>query len=249
MSSMQASMNNTWDYRWQKFFAWSGIVFLITMGLGLEVIMPQPPAFDISAAETAQYYIDNQMRILIGMTFCYIGCLFELFWSLQLGVMLWRLDKGSRIATIVTEVCLISTPLLLFLDIPIFTIAAYRPAEISPEITRALSDLAWIASMLIWPPLMAGMLFAGIIILNTQERPDSFPKWMGWICIIAGAMEPHQAGIIFTKSGLFAPDGLMSWYGAVFTWGPWIFLMAIGMICMLNKPEYKNLILQATEKK
>jgi hypothetical protein len=72
---------------------------------------------------------------------------------------------------------------------------------------------------------------------------------MGWICIIAGAMEPHQAGIIFTKSGLFAPDGLMSWYGAVFTWGPWIFLMAIGMICMLNKPEYKNLILQATEKK
>ena len=239
MTQVQA-LSPTWDYKWQRFFAWSGIFFLVTMGLGLEVFMPQPPAFDISAAETAQYYIDHQMRILIGMTFCYIGCLFELFWGLQLCSMLSRLDRGTRILSTVTAVCLASTPILLFLDIPLFMIAAYRPEEISPEITRALSDLAWVASMLIWPPLMAGMIFVGIIILKTQGHPYSFPKWTGWASIFAGGMEPHQAGIVFTKTGLFAPNGLMSWYGAIFTWGPWITLMGIAMIQMLNKPEYEK---------
>jgi hypothetical protein len=229
-----------WDYNWQRLFAWSGILFLFFMGTGLEIFMPQPPRFDISAVETARYYTDHQLRILIGMTLCSIGYVFELLWTMQLGAMLWRLERGSRIATLAATVGLVSTPLLGTLDIAVFCVAAYRPSDINPEITRALSDVAWIASMLIWPPLMFGMIAVGIIILKTQGHRYSFPKWTGWASIVTGLMEPHQAAIIFTKTGLFAPDGLMSWYGAVFTWGPWIFLMGVAMIRMLNKAEYKE---------
>ncbi len=53
MERTQALRQN-WDHNWQKFFAWSGLIFVVLCGLGLEVFMPQPPHFDLSAADTAR---------------------------------------------------------------------------------------------------------------------------------------------------------------------------------------------------
>jgi hypothetical protein len=50
-------------------------------------------------------------------------------------------------------------------------------------------------------------------------------------------VEPGQAGIIFDKSGLFAPNGLGSWYLAVFTWGPWIVFISIAQACILAREK------------
>jgi len=175
------------------------------------------------------------------MTLCSISMAFLLAWTIQLGMMLWRLDTGTRVATIVAIVSLCSTPMLLALDICFFTIAAYRP-DISPEIIRAFSDTAWIGSMLVWPPLMLGMLIVGIIILKTQGWADSFPIWGAWVSFIAATAEPFQAGIVFTKTGVLAPNGLMTWYWAVFTWGPWIFLLAVAMIRLVAKQETEQQI-------
>jgi len=41
MERTQALPQN-WDHNWQKFFAWSGLIFVVLCGLGLEVFMPQP---------------------------------------------------------------------------------------------------------------------------------------------------------------------------------------------------------------
>jgi hypothetical protein len=34
----------------------------------------------------------------------------------------------------------------------------------------------------------------------------------------------------------------MTWYGAVFTWGPWIFLLAVAMIRLVAKQETEQQI-------
>ena len=149
--------------------------------------------------------------------------------------MLWRLDSGSHVATLVTIVCLAASPILLSFVIAIFAMPAYRPTEINPDVTLMISDLAWIGSMLIWPHLCVAMLMVGIIILKTQGRPESFPAWSGWVSIIAAAIEPFQGAILFTKSGPLAPDGLLTWYAAVFSWGPWILLLSIAMLRILSR--------------
>jgi hypothetical protein len=92
MTYQQESLN-TWDHKWQQFFALCGILFAVFCGLGLEVFMPQPPAFNISAAATAQYYATHQMGVMIGMTFCSIAMAFLLAWTIQLGVMLGSATK------------------------------------------------------------------------------------------------------------------------------------------------------------
>jgi hypothetical protein len=95
-------------------------------------------------------------------------------------------------------------PVLPSFDCAVGAVAAYRPTAANPDVTRAMSDLGWISSMLIWPPLAFGMILAGIVILRTWQQP-----------------------------GAFAPNGPGSWYLAVFTWGPWIILSSIAQVRLL----------------
>ena len=220
--------------RWQRFFAWNGVLFAVSCLLGLEVFMPQPPSFDISPAATADYYVAHQTGFLIGVTLCGVAMAFLLAWSLQLGYMLWGAGS-SRIGTIVAIVSLGASPILLSFDLTFFAIAVYRAGQVSPEVTQALSDVAWIGSMLIWPQLAFAMLLVGILILRSRGRDAMFPAWLGWLSIVVAAVEPFQAGIIFEKSGPFAPDAVLTWYAAVFTWGLWIVALTVVMIRRLSQ--------------
>jgi len=214
---------------WEKAFAWSGLVFAVLCLFGLEVVGPQPPSFSASAAETSKFYVENGMRTLLLVTFCSISMAFLLAWSVQLGVMLWRRPELSRPAIVVAILSLSSTPILLSFDLAFFAMAAYRAGDISPEIIQGFSDVAWIGSMLIWPPLTASMVIIGVLILQL-DQPSFIPRWLGWYSLLCAAAEPFQGLIIFFKEGAFGPRGLATWYLAVPTWGFWIIALSIVMV-------------------
>jgi hypothetical protein len=214
---------------WEKVFAWSGPVFAVLCLFGLEVLGPQPPSFSASAAETSEFYVRNGTRVLLLVTFCSVSMAFLIAWSIQLGVMLWRRPALSRPAIVVAMASLLSTPVLLAFDLTFFAMAAYRAGHISPEIIQAFSDVAWIGSMLIWPPLAASMVVIGILILQL-EPPAFIPRWLGWYSLWCAAAEPFQGLIIFFKHGPFGPRGITTWYLAVPTWGFWIIALSIVMV-------------------
>jgi hypothetical protein len=221
---------------WEKVFAWSGLVFAVLCLLGLEVLGPQPPSFSASAAETSEFYVENGTRVLLLVTFCSISMAFLIAWSIQLGVMLWRRPELSRPAIVVAMLSLGSTPILLAFDLTFFAMAAYRAGDISPEITQGFSDVAWIGSMLIWPPLTASMVIIGILILQL-DRPAFVPRWLGWYSLWCAAAEPFQGLIIFFKEGAFGPRGIATWYLAVPTWGFWIIALSIVMVRAVASSE------------
>jgi hypothetical protein len=228
-----ATVSRDFDYRWQQVFALSGLVGVVLCLVAWEVCMPQPPDFTMSGPQTAQFYSSHQTGMLIGVTLSSLGMPFLIAWTIQLGAMLRRLEGGSGLVAIVATVGTISIPILLVYDVVVWAIAAYRPQDTTADVTRAFSDLGWISSMLIWPPLAAGMALTGVIIMKTRRKPGAFPVWLGWFSYIVAIAELGQAPIIFYKSGPFAPDGAGSWYLAVFTWGPWIIALSIQMSRML----------------
>jgi hypothetical protein len=228
-------MSPSWEYRWHQFFAASGAIGVLLCLIAWEALWPQPPDFDMSGVQTAQFYAEHQTGMLLGIVVTSIGLPFLMLWSLQLGSMLRRLEGGSALVSIAATVGVLTIDILLVFDLAVWAVAAYRPAETNPDVTRAFSDLGWISSMFIWPPLALGMALIGVVILKTQHKAGALPAWTGWISIVAAIAEPGQAGIIFAKSGVFAPDGLGSWYLAVFTWGPWILLLSIAQVRHLAK--------------
>ena len=232
-----ATATQGFDYRWQQVFAVSGVVGVVLCLVAWEVFFPQPPDFAMSGSQTAQFYASHQNGMLIGITLSSIGMPFLIAWTIQLGAMLRRLEGGSGLVAIVATVGTVSIPILLSFDVAVWAIAAYRPQDTSADVTRAFSDLGWIASMLIWPPLCAGMALTGVIIMKTRGKVGAFPAWLGWFSYIVAIAEFGQAAIIFYKSGPFAPDGAGSWYLAVFTWGPWIIALSVQMSRMLARQQ------------
>jgi hypothetical protein len=229
------------DYIWQRLFAACGLLFFIFTLLGLEVFWPQPPSFAWTAEQTAAYYLEHRTGFLVGVVLCSIGMAFLLAWTVQFCLMLWRLEGASRAVSAVTVASLAASPILLSFDLAIFGVAAYRPAQINPEITRALSDIAWLGSQHIWPMLTLGMALSGVLILRTQGRSESLPAWLGYFSLLVAICEFGQVPIFFVNSGPFSGDGAGAWYLATFTWGPWILAAAWAMWRVLGQLQLAHL--------
>jgi len=223
------------DYLWQRFFAACAFLFVAFTFVGLEVFWPQPPSFALSAEQTAAFYVEHQRGFLIGVVLCSIGMAFLLAWTVQFCLMLGRLEGRSHAVTAVTVASLAASPILLSFDLAIFGVAAYRPDQVDPDVTRALRDIAWLGSQHIWPMLALAMALSGVLILRTQGRPGSFPAWLGWFGVIVAIFEFGQLPIFFTKTGPFAGDGIGAWYLATFSWGPWILAAGVCMYRILGR--------------
>ena len=230
-----SSMSETFDRRWQRCFAACALYFAVLTGIGLEICLPQPPHFDWTAVQTAHYYVVNATGFRWGVTLISIGMALLLAWTVQFGLMLWRLEGGSHAVSAVTIASLISTPILLAFDLAIFAIAAFRPQSTSPQITQALSDVAWISSELIWPMLAVGMALGGTLIIRSAGRPGSLPAWIGWFGLLDAVIELAQIPIVFEHGGLFAANEL-SWYLPVISWGLWALGTGYEMYRTLGEP-------------
>jgi hypothetical protein len=230
------SLSKRFDFAWQRFFAACSLIFAVLTGLGLEAFWPQPPGFDWTAQHTAHYYVVHETRFRIGITLITIGMAFLLAWTVQFCLMLARLEGGSRAVSAVTFASLISTPILLAFDLGVFAIAAFRPATTNPQITQALSDIAWISSELIWPMLAGGMALGGILIIRTPGRPGSLPAWIGWFGLVDAVLELAQIPIVFEHHGPFAANEV-SWYAPVISWGLWALSTGYAMWVALGR-EY-----------
>ena len=173
-------MSEREDFLWQRFFAAFSFLFVVFTFVGLEVFWPQPPSFALSAEQTAAYYVEHQNGFFIGIVMCSIGMAFLLAWTVQFCLMLWRLEGRSHAVTAVTVASLAASPILLSFDLAIFGVAAFRPGSTSPDVTRAMSDVAWLGSQHIWPMLALGMALAGVLIIKTRGRSGSLPAWLGY---------------------------------------------------------------------
>jgi hypothetical protein len=120
------------DRRWQRFFASCGLIFAALTGAGLEGFWPQPPSFNLSARQTADYYVAHKTGFLIGITLITIGMAFLLAWTVQYGLMLWRLKGGSTSIAAVAIASLVASPILLSFDLAIFSVATSGPRARAP---------------------------------------------------------------------------------------------------------------------
>jgi hypothetical protein len=94
----------------------------------------------------------------------------------------------------------------LFVLISLVAAAAYRPDEVSPELTRALNDVALMTGV----PLIAGMLaFFGATAVVILRTTTLLPAWLGWLAGLAAVSQLLTFGVLFTKTGAFAADGVL----------------------------------------
>jgi hypothetical protein len=192
------------DDRYAKYGAATGIVFVVLLVIGFLIVTPTPPDLDAPVDEWATYYTDDQDAIRAGLVLVGLS-LFFLVWFLGSLASALRIAAGNpRLPSIAFGGGILLTA-ALFVLLSLVAAAAYRPDEVSPELTRALNDVALMTGV----PAIAGLLAlfgaTALVIL----RATLLPAWLGWLSGLAAVAQLLTFGVLFTKTGAFAADGVL----------------------------------------
>ena len=190
--------------RWERYAAWSGLVFIALLIVGLS-ITPDPPKLDASAQEIAQYYTDEQDGIQAS-AMVIVGSLFFFVWFLgSLRAALAAAEGGARrLANLVFGSGLLITASIM--AAVLFTAgAAFHPDDTPAEVTRTLNDLAVLSFVPATAIFVAFFLASAVVIFRT----GALPRWVGWLGLVTAAASVLGIGAMLTDERPFAADGAL----------------------------------------
>lgn len=187
------------------------LAFLVGWILLARFALPAPsPAW--SAEHLTAFYMENKNRIRLG---CIVALFFLPFFALPLGVVLARLRRAERGTPVFTYASLILMPIALFLLILPFiawSVAAFRPGQVDPQIIQALNDLGWFIFLFTWAVFTVLFTLMAIAILRAEPGNEPLPRWSAYLLLWCGLLFGGSVLIIFFKDGPFAYDGLVGLY-------------------------------------
>ena len=179
------------------------------------------------AARLAAYFHLHQTDIRIAAALFSVALLPYLVFLGRLRVVLAARaddDGHMRTAAQVFQGGAIAGAVIPFVFMTFFWGMAYRPGEISPQITQACFDLCILtgpAGFAIW----TAMLWAAAYLIL---RGGALPRWVGYGAIVAGLTQFLYIGDGFTDRGFF--NGNSGMLGVYFCYGgymAWILLTGV----------------------
>ncbi len=205
------------NIRNQLIGAWSGILFMVVLGVGFGLfagyIPPTPPSDN--AQEVADFYRDNTQLLRTGIVLTMLGGALLVPWVSALAYQLSR--QEGRPAIMARSQMLAGAMVAIIIVIPcmLWSAAAYRP-ERDPELVLLLSDVGWFFFILALSLPVVQMTSIAIAILGA-DNDTVFPRWVGyangWFALLL------MPGVLCTyfKDGIFAWDGLLGWWLTILT--------------------------------
>ena len=204
----------------------AGLVFAVLIVVGFLIVIPKPPAIDSSAASFASYYVDHQDALRTGFTILGIGLFFYIWFLGSVRSALAAAEGGTaRLASIAFGAGLISAAVLMF-GLAAGEAAAFRPSDVDPGVTRAVSDIFVVSAAPGAAALTA--FFAAIAMAGFRYR--ALPGWAAWISVVAAVGQLPAFGAGVTQTGVFAGDGALGLFTPIFTF--LIGLVAISIALM-----------------
>jgi len=187
-----------------------------------------PPAIHAndSATKTASWYAEHKDRIRIGLVFTMAAYGVMCTYGVAMAVQTRRKEGMFPAWTYLQLVNMAAGTAQIVVMVGLWAAAAYRPGQISPEITQSLNDAGWMILMGTWITFTLWSAFLGGAILTDKSSSPVFPRWSGYFSIACGILYTPGSGCWFFKSGA------MSWVGAICLWevflvfGAWVMTFA-----------------------
>jgi hypothetical protein len=226
-STKEVVMND----RYAKWGASTGILTVILIGVGFGgLVLPDAPDFNASGTDWAAFYIDHQSRIQVGATIVGVG-LFTFTWFLgSVRAALANAEGGGhRLASIAFGGGILSVATLI-VAVTAAEAAALRPADLDPNLVRALQDFSAAAGA----PGAAGFtaFFAATAIAGYRFK--AVPAPIAGFSALAAITQPLAYGVGVTTTGAFAGDGIVGGFLPVITFA--IAVLALSG-ALMKRPE------------
>jgi len=211
-----------------KFCAWSGVLLLIIMAVGFILLAGYIPTRSPSqsAAETAQFIIENRTRIRWGMILTmFAAALLEPFYT-EITLQMRRIE-GRYPALALIQFGLGTLLVLEFIYLIFFWQTATYRVERSPELIQLLNDMAWIPFVGLSSTVVLGVAVFGIAILLDRRPQPVFPRWLGYFNLWCALMFTPGTFNVFFHNGVLAWNGILAWYIPLAVFATWLVVISI----------------------
>ena len=208
---------------------------LACLGTGLVVLagfVPAPHAA-ASAAQIKSQYVHNLGGIRAGLCLFMAGIALLAPWGASLASQTHRARLGSPVFTFTQVACVAVFVIIGVMACISWGVAAFRPADISPETTRAFNDLGWLLFTFDWSQTTVWCLAVALAIFMDPGKEQVLPRWAAWLSVWTAVLSAPGGVLLFFKHGPLAFNGLLAlWvpFGVFFVWMVAMTVVVIGAI-------------------
>jgi hypothetical protein len=197
--------------------------------------MNLPPAGPgLSAAEIARHYGENSVRIRIGFVAAVVLVCLYMPWTAVLTARLARIEGPGPMLSYLQLIGGALTVMVVSMSATFWIAAAFRP-ERSPEITQMLHDMGWLTIDQLYFCTTLQMVAAAIVGLCDKSAKPMLPRWACWYAIWAGLTFLPASLTAFLKDGVFAWNGIASYYFPYFAWLSWFSIFSYCIIAAIGR--------------
>jgi hypothetical protein len=214
----------------QRIFAWSGPALMVLFLIGFQIAhFVPPPSPSRGALSVARFFQEHASGIRIGMFIAGGAAALVATWSVAISLQIKRISpkhSGYAYAELVLGALLLVE---FVIPVGLWEGIAFRPLA-GPEITLRLNDVACLMLVGVVSTAVLEGILIGVAMLDDPRSEPIFPRWLGWFNIVAGISFIPGGLCVFVRGGIFAWDGVYSWWIGLTAFGAWFFVLTWGVL-------------------
>jgi len=234
--------------RVMRWLTWSGPALIITLFASmLPIGFLPPPSPAASAEDIAKLFIAHSLGIRLACVAMMIAFCFWATFGAALSAQIRRTEPGLPVITY-ASIALVGVNTLILELIPLtWAVTAFRPAELDPQIIRAINDWVWFLFVYTVPSFAVWIVLIGVAIFRDQNAPRVYPRWVGYMSVWVGLLLMPSVSISFFKTGPFAWDGIAAFWLPLSVFVVWYLTMAITTFKAIKDDERVDPLLLGAE--
>ncbi|MEH6348747.1 MULTISPECIES: hypothetical protein [unclassified Pseudomonas] len=228
------------SWRW---CGWAGYLYCIIVLIawaGVAGFLP-PPAQSLSVDETHQYYIDNSLRIRIGMLMILLSTPLYYIWGSAVSRTMQYVEGPNGTLSLIQLMGAFGTVVATWASCVGWEASAYDPELKTAQDIKLLADYSWLwFDTTVMVSVTQFVSFGCLCLIDKNPRP-LFPKWLGWFSIAMGLSFLMAVLIPFFRTGPFAWNGLLCYYVGLFDFFIWIIIATHYVLKAIKRIEQDSI--------
>jgi hypothetical protein len=227
------------ELRLQRIAAWGGIAmlglfFIFFMLIG-GLIPPLSPTS--SAPEIAQFFIDNKLRVRLGVALTLLAAVVALPFLAVICLKVRRVEGKWGVLSVTQMFAgVIFVPGFLF-PLMVLAAAAFRPEQRSPEITLALDDVFWLMFVGIVGTLIVQALVLAFATFIDRTDPPTFPRWFAYLNLWYAVLATPGGAVMIFNDGPLAWNGVFAFWIPLVAFSAWIIAVTVVLLRSISAEQ------------
>jgi hypothetical protein len=188
---------------------WAAASGFVGLALGAAAVAFERPWPSTSAPDAFPAFLADARGAILAQSMLFVlSAAFFIVWVAALRGFMTAVEGGTGvISATASGAGLLGYGLSIVGQGPQITLTLPAQSQIQPEMAAVLTDLGY--AMITVANVPIAVMFAAIAVLTL--RTGGFPRWLGWLALVASATELLLSMELVDPTGPLAPQGWLSY--------------------------------------